>query len=115
MKSDRQLSIEAGRHYNWLATIKATNKELYDYVKEHGIREFEDESMEIRQFLSTIYYDSKMNELYEKYASDLFKNEASFRSSFLNAAFAIGEKPLSWHAFKRFKLFKERIENVQKR
>ena len=116
MKSDRQLSTEAGKYCNWLAQVKATNKEKYDYLIKNGIRKFEAESVEIRHFLSTIYYSNMtVSSLYSDYASDLYKNEGSFRRALENAAFSLGERALMWGAFKRFRLFKERIENVQKR
>jgi len=93
--TEQELSIQAGKHYNFLAHYKCTNNAKYKLFKEFGITGFDDECARVRNELSTMYY-----ELYEKrhiakfcrdHLSEHFTGCIRFSMWLSNNAFGVSE------------------------
>lgn len=112
MKSDRALCREAGKHDNYLSEVKYRNPEQYGWMKRHGIVAYEERSRELRDWLANLYYEKNIASVWRRYAKDLYRTEAGFRSTVMAIAFSTSDKALRFNAFKKLNAIKERIDET---
>ena len=103
---DTHLSREAGRHDNFLAEVKHHCPEKYAWLKQHGIRAYDDRSNEIRQQLGVLYYQLKEAPFgaFSRWVKDhpgQFRNGEAFSRFIQKVAFTADDKPLTWQTFKK--------------
>ncbi len=93
LKSNIRLCIEAGKHANYLAQMKNTSVEKYNFVKKIGIEKYISNSMNMKIKMGEIYWEIKedkkltFTELYKYIKEPIYGSVESFMMSISNLAF----------------------------
>ncbi len=110
IKNDSRLSIEAGKHTNYLAQMKNSNNGKYHFVKKIGVETYIDNSKEMKAKVGQIYWEIKENKkltftsLYNYIEEPIYTSVRSFIMSISNLAFRTTESTLPLDTYKRMEI-----------
>ena len=116
--SERQLSQNWGKKFNYLAEVKCYNREFYDYLKEHGLPYYKIQEGKVLADLADMYYyltEARMfSTFFRDMLTDLYNSEISSQTGIKGVAFnnRKGELPYSKYlksleVIRRFELWKK--------
>ena len=101
--SDRQLSIDAGEHSNFLSSIKFHNMKKYNYIKEVGINQFNEEQLDLINNVTEMHTDlihARLGSIFWKqYLTEYFSSNQSFLNQGSDLSYRIRHGSMNMNAF----------------